>query len=155
MFKIKQISPIVFQEISQQCYIYDVKDNIWTEGPPLLTPRCHHSGCAIKSEDGSIQSIIITGGMTDNEYWSTDTEILDLKEQRWIKGPNLPLGIHEASCVALPPTLDFACLLIGGKSHGLTVESVYGLKKSLDEWIFRGDFFDWITNSIGIALPYS
>ena len=95
-----------------------------------------------------MQSIIITGGMTDNEYWSTDTEILDLKEQGWIKGPNLPLGIHDASCVALPPTLDFASLLIGGRAHKYEFgehlfcikSSVYGLKKSLDEWILLGDF---------------
>ena len=98
--------------------------------------------------------------MTDNEYWSTDTEILNLKEQRWIKGPNLPLGIHDASCVALPQILDLTCLLIGGKAEKYGNEykfdirkSVYGLKKSLDEWILLGTIETGRFSHI--ALPFS
>ena len=110
--------------------------------------------------------------MTDNEYWSTDTEILNLKEQRWIKGPNLPRGIHDASCVALPPTLDFACLLIGGQGYFEFIDPcgtryyyesefdrshikvrVYGLKKSLDEWILLGTIETGRFSHI--ALPFS
>ena len=98
--------------------------------------------------------------MTDNEYWSTDTEIFDLKEQRWIRGPNLPLGIRDASCVALPPTLDFACLLIGGLTqkdgydfYSVDIgENVYGLKKSLDEWTLLGKIREGKYSHIALPL---
>ena len=58
----------------------------------------------------------------------------------------MPLGTHNASCVALPPILDFACLLIGGLTqkdgydfYSVDIgENVYGLKKSLDEWTLLG-----------------
>ena len=84
-------------------------------------------------------------------------EILDLKEQRWGKGPNLPLGTHLASCVALPPTSDFACVLIGGRTQKNVEmckgENVFGLKKSLDEWILLGTIQTGRFSHI--ALPFS
>ena len=80
-----------------------------------------------------------------------------MKEQRWVKGPNLPLGTHLASCVALPPTLDYACLLIGGRSRDEKykynrIVNVYGLKKSLDEWTLLGKIREGKYSHIALPL---
>ena len=130
-----------FQETSKRTFIYDVKVGSFTEGPSMLSPREDHSSCSIQSDDGSIQSIIIIGGMVNyfNEKFSKTTEIFDIKEQKWAKGPDLPIEITEASSVSLPPTANFACVLIGGQTEtDKWTSNVYGLTKSLKEWKFLG-----------------
>ena len=77
-----------------------------------------------------------------------------MKKQKWIDGPELPLGISQASCVALPPTHNFACVLVGGRTKEEEYSSnVYGLIRSLKEWTLLGEIR---TGRRGhIALPLS
>ena len=79
---------------------------------------------------------------------------MDLKKLKWIQGPELPLGIIGASCVTLPPTHDFACVLVGGKTKfGEYSSNVYGLNRLLKEWKLLGKIR---TGRCGhIALPLS
>ena len=79
---------------------------------------------------------------------------MDLKKLKWTQGPELPLGISETSCVALPPTHNFACVLIGGKTEEEEYSSnVYGLNRSLKEWTLLGEIR---TGRCGhVALPLS
>ena len=122
-------------------------------GPPLSTPRHDHSSCAIKSDDGSTQSVIIIGGRTNQEHNSETTEVLNIKTSKWVKGPDLPAGIWNASCVALPPTSDFSCVLIGGMTEkGIHSSKVYGLNGSLDEWTLLGEIKTGISDHITIPL---
>ena len=131
-------------------------------GPPLLTPRCRHSSCAIQSDDGSRKCIIIIGGWTGQEKILTSTEILYLAAQNWVQGPDLPVRVKSAACVALPSTSNFACVVIGGSSeesaglfgiNALISSNVYGLDKNLSGWTF----LDKISTSraFHIALPIS
>ena len=64
-------------------------------GPSLSTPRHDHSSCAIKSDDGSTQSVIIVGGRVGGRsiqngiYYSKTTEVLTLNTLKWVEGPKL------------------------------------------------------------------
>ena len=120
----------------------------------MLTPRAVHCSCAIRSDDGSISSIIVIGGRTDQKIHSKTTELLDLKNLKWIQGPELPLGIKGASCDALPPTHNFACVLVGGwTKEDKYSPNVYGLNRSSKEWTRLGMIR---TGRYGhIALPFS
>ena len=125
-----------------------MKNKSWTNGPLLLERRKNHSSCAIQSEDGSTQSIIIVGGAIlqgSGLGYASTTEILHSKAPKWVQGPELPLGISNASCVALPPTSDIACIVVGGETSragrfsGRTFSSyVYGLNRRLTEWTLLG-----------------
>ena len=144
--------------ISQQTFIYNIKTENWTKGPSLLTARVDHSSCAVPSEDGSIQYIIVIGGRTDQDSCSNSTEILNLKSghKKWIQGPKLPCGIKSSACLALPLEKSIACVLIGGwNSEELTRRSsnVYGLSQSLTKWTFIGKIR--LGRSDHIALPLS
>ena len=77
-----------------------------------------------------------------------------MKKQKWIDGPELPLGISWASCVALPPTSNFACVLVGGKTdeEGF-LSSVYGLNRLTKEWKLMGNIKTGVRWHI--ALPLS
>ena len=79
---------------------------------------------------------------------------MNIKTLKWIQGPELPLGIIEKSCVALRPTHNFACVLVGGKSKEEEYSSnVYGLNRLLKEWKLLGKIR---TGRCGhIALPLS
>ena len=78
---------------------------------------------------------------------------MDIKKLKWIQGPELPLRISGTSCVALPPTHNFACVLVGGKTKGQYSSNVYGLKRSLKEWTLLGEIR---TGRCGhVALPLS
>ena len=108
-------------------------------GPSLSTPRVDHSSCAIKSDDGSAQSVIIIGGRTNQEHNSKTTEVLNVKTSKWVKGPDLPEGIWNASCVALPPTSNIACVVVGGSTETKRYSSdVYGLNRALTDWSLLG-----------------
>ena len=117
-----------------------------------MVARSHHSSCAIQADDGSTQCILVLGGQTNQEQFSKSTEILNVKDQKWVQGPTLPFGVKYAACVALPPLSNFACALIGGQikdnhpsshsSHLLTDHTyslcVYGLNKTLTKWLLLG-----------------
>ena len=149
-----QTSYIEFQGLSRRTFIYDVNENDWIDGPSLLKPRWRHSSCAIRSEDGSTKSIIIVGGETDPPPSINTTEILHLKDPKWVQGPELPLGIRYASCVELPLTSSFACVLIGGYTeNGNYSSDVYGLNRRFTEWTHLGEIR--ATRSSHIALPIS
>ena len=76
-----------------------------------------------------------------------------MKNLKLIRGPELPSGIRSASCVALPPTSDFSCVLIGGMTEkGIHSSKVYGLNGSLDEWTLLGEIKTGISDHITILL---
>ena len=144
--------------ISRQTFTYNIETENWTKGPSLLTARADHSSCAIPSEDGSIQYIIVTGGRTDQDSSSNSTEILNLKSghKKWIQGPTLPCEIINAACLALPLEKSIACVLIGGwnsEDRPRRSSNVYGLSRSLTKWTFIGKIR--LGRSDHIALPLS
>ena len=72
---------------------------------------------------------------------SNTTEILYLNERKWVQGPCLPVKIHYAACVVLPPTSCFACVIVGscrGEVEPSFSSNVYGLDKGLSEWTLLG-----------------
>ena len=93
--------------------------------------------------------------MTNNEvFYSKSTEILNIKDQKWIIGPNLPCGIGRTECVSLPPSTNFACIIVGGATIEENLSSnVYGLNKNLSEWTPLGKIRKGRQGNI--ALPLS
>ena len=104
--------------------------------------------CPIQSEDGTIDSIIILGGKVENgteglENYPISTEIMTVKDQMWIEGPKLPIGIKSTALVSLPPTLMYACVAIGGYTLDAAIgkhddNNVYGLDRLLTTWTLLG-----------------
>ena len=95
----------------------------------MLEPRAGHSSCAIQSDDGSTQCIIVIGGSTNQGRYLKSVEILNVKNkklhwsigakcpisnQKWVQGPPLPCVVEDAKCVPLHPLTNFACVIIGG-----------------------------------------
>ena len=149
---------------SQLTFIYDSKKDKWTKGPSLLEARAFHASCAIQSDDGSTQSIIIVGGCTSKAFfrnhYSKSTEILSFKDQKWIQGPELPCDnapeyrSMTALCVELPEATDIACVVIGGNiGEEYCSSNVYGLNKSMTEWTSLGKTRKGRYRHI--ALPFS
>ena len=92
--------------------------------------RCFHCSCAIQSDDGSVEFIIIIGGAIHykESYHYKTTEILNIKNQKWVKGPTLPCEIEQAACASLPLLTGFACIVVGGSTfEHLASPDVYGL----------------------------
>ena len=82
------------------------------------------------------------------------TEILVLTDQKWVRGPEFAVGIKAAACVALPPSSNFSCVVIGGWTEKEDYSSnVYGLDKSLTEWTLLGKIRNGRHSHI--ALPIS
>ena len=80
--------------------------------------------------------------------YSSSTELFNIKENSWSKGPNLPVVVWRASCVALPYHARYSCLLIGGKSEEAKVsirykgeyisDSIEALDNDLKSWTLVG-----------------
>ena len=69
---------------------------------------------------------------------SKTTEILCVTEQKWVQGPRLPVDLGFATCAALPPTSNFACVIVGCSLSEMSFLYVYGLDKNLSEWTLLG-----------------
>ena len=138
----------------------------------MLEPRAGHSSCAIQSDDGSTQCIIVIGGLTNQGRNLKSVEILNVKNikshwsigakwpinnQQWVKAPQLPCKVEHAKCVPLHPLTNFACVIIGGVIGGdkpiNRSSDVYGLNKELTEWKLLGKIRTGRNNHI--ALPLS
>ena len=164
--------------MSRRTYIYDIDTHKLTKGPPLSLPRRNHSSCVIPSEDGTPQYVILIGGYDDIEFehydelidgfYTDTTDILNIKDGKWILGPKLPYNIRGAECVALPPTMKYSCVVIGGstsipyqlpnstgdwKQEIVYRSDVYGLNRSLTNWEFLGTMMKKRCDHI--ALPLS
>lgn len=112
--------------------------------------------CPIQSEDGTIDGIIILGGKVQggsilslHRYsreianYPVSTEIMMVKDKKWIEGPRLPIGIKSTALVSLPPTLNYACVAVGGSNFDAATgkydaTNVYGLNRSLTTWTVLG-----------------
>ena len=79
------------------------------------------------------------GGLTKDLVDVYLTEIYNIKDEMWVQGPTLPCEERCASCAPLPPTSNYACIVIGkGTVENNFSSNVYGLKKNLTEWILLG-----------------
>ena len=91
-----------------------------------------------------------------------------LEDLMWTQGPPMPCGIRFSACVPLPPTTNFACLVIGGDTRQYEkiilpsgkhdkydeyTSDVYGLNNELTEWRLLGKIRTG--RSKHIALPLS
>ena len=96
----------------------------------------------MKSREGNVYTIVIVGGCTESSYFSSSTEILSVEENKWLKGPDLPIVVCSASCVVLPYHERYSCLLIGGRSTEGTEDyisdSIYALENDLKRWTLVG-----------------
>ena len=133
-----------------------MEEDSWKEAPPLLDGRNYHSSCAILSQDGTIQTIIAIGGDTTEEMFSTSTEIFQIRENKWIRGPDLPVGVRSAACVAVLPkiNINYSCLVIGGYSpEEMFSSNIYALDNNLTEWFLIGKLKTGRRNHIALSLP--
>ena len=74
---------------------------------------------------------------------SKTTEILNIQDQTWAPGPTLPCVVRLASCVLLPPIINFSCVFVGKRIEETKYCSnvyMYGLNRTLTEWILLGTF---------------
>ena len=112
----------------------------------MLEGRHFQSSCALKSREGIINTILIVGGCTKsspNKYkYKSSSELFSIKENRWSKGPDLPIVVKSASCVALPYHTIYSCLLIGGRSEeekeSYISDSIYALENDSKRWTLLG-----------------
>ena len=127
---------------SDETFIYNTETDEWIDGPKLLEGRRFHSSCALKSRDGTINTVLIVGGCTKSSFFSSSTELFSIKENIWSRGPDLPIVVRSASCVALPYHAGYSCLLIGGESEEAKEEyisdSIYALDNDLKRWTLVG-----------------
>ena len=112
---------------SPDSFFFNTENEIWVEGPKLLTGRQFHSCGKLLKDNGSSQfSVIVAGG--DGK---TSVEILDVGASEWRNGPNHPLAIAEASMVEDP----FGGIFLIGGFNGTYLDTIFQLPRADSEWI--------------------
>ena len=92
------------------------------------------------------------GGLRND---SISTEIYNIKDEMWIQGPTLPCEERCATCAPLPPTSNYACILIGkGTVKNNFSSNVYGLNKNLTDWTLLGKIKKGSDHYIALPLSY-
>ena len=109
----------------QRTFKLSLAENMWSEGPPLLSSRSSHGCSRIPSSRMSKKdSIIVAGGSTVDEKVYSSVEILDAGWDKWRLGPELPEPLQGVSMVRHP---DGGVVLIGGSNNGTYSDALYYL----------------------------
>ena len=112
---------------SPNSFFFNTENEIWVEGPKLLSGRQIHScGKLLKDNASSQFSVIVVGGRA-----KASVEILDVGATEWRNGPNLPFAIYEASMVEDT----FGGILLIGGNNGTYLDTIFQLPRADSEWI--------------------
>jgi hypothetical protein len=72
---------------SKATFYYNTDHETWTEGPSLITGRAGHSCALFKSpQDGTTDTVIVTGGYSSGGSYLASTEFLHSDSQSWTSG---------------------------------------------------------------------
>ncbi len=100
---------------SAKTFYLSTKDQSWTAGPDMKTPRYIHSCGRIKKDNASqAASIIVVSGVGDGFVTLTSVEILDEGSNSWRTGPELPIPIVLTQMVN---DLNGGVVLVGGYTY--------------------------------------
>jgi hypothetical protein len=107
---------LVIDGPNRMSYFLNTENEEWERLIWLNTMRQNFDCARIKTNKHSLSySTIVVGGEKSNGRHLASTEILDLNADRvrWVSGPNLPIGIKEATLVEDPTG---GVILVGGHS---------------------------------------
>ena len=113
-----------------QTLIFNYTSNQWFKGPPMMTPRIYHACVHFKDPQGA-SKIMVTGGLTGLNSYTSSVEILDLNSQTWSFGTYLPYYLYGHAMTAIEDTI----YVIGGKGpNGLSGDIYQCIGGSSCEW---------------------
>ena len=135
-------------------YFYNTVKNDWTPGPSMSEARCYHSSVSLVDDqnESKTKAVVVIGGSGSGRYMKS-TEIYNVYDKIWVKGPDLPIEWAHADCVPAPTVSKYACFLVGGYRDGGYSSKVYALSKDLNCWEEIGDF--GVGRHGHVALPIS
>jgi N-acetylneuraminic acid mutarotase len=113
-------------EISGKTFYYTFGEESWSEGPELKYKREFHScGRIRRDKDSQEMSIIVAGGMLDDESFLSSVEILDEGSSEWRTGPELPFAIGYLQLIE---DQNGRVVLVGGAAETkLPLDALYQL----------------------------
>jgi len=83
-------------------YFYNIVENVWTQGPDLLTVRAEHV-CGTINDRNNNPTVIIAGGWSSATGFSvSSTEIYNQTSNKWETGPELPVNIGVGAIMPHP-----------------------------------------------------
>jgi len=119
-------------------YLFNTENEKWEKVTWLEIFRHNYDCARIRTDEHSLSySMIVVGGENGKNNILESTEILDLNASRlqWVKGPNLPFGIKEASLAEGP---NGEVILVGGySSEGRYLTTLFKLAHAGDILFFH------------------
>ena len=115
-------------ENENNSFFFNTENEIWVEGPTLLSGRQLHSCGKLLKDNGSSQfSVIVAGG--DGK---TSVEILDVGASEWRNGPILPFAFLTGASMVED---SFGGILLIGGYNGTYLDTIFQLRRADSEWI--------------------
>ena len=114
-------------EATDKFHIYNFDDESWTIGPPALSKRKWFQVGLITFANGT--SVIMNAG-GENGIIAKTTEIFNLDEMTWNKGPNLPIRISLGTTVQWRNSF----IIIGGFNYGQYLDTLFYYNVEANNW---------------------
>ena len=109
---------------SRDTFIFDVNEHTWTDGPRLNSDR-ERSPAGIVTFPNGTQMITVVSGSVEQT-----SEFMNLDENRWHYGPDLPYHISNAASIQLENTF----LIIGGQNWTSYLDSIWMFDPNTENW---------------------
>jgi hypothetical protein len=111
--------------------IFNMLENVWMSGPPMLGFRAEHACGQIKDSNG-FWTVILAGGYNNAmKQTISSTEYYDIKNNKWISGPQLPYQVGGPLIVPNPAG---GILLVGGVNSQSTRTDILSLSSVTLTW---------------------
>ena len=129
---------------------YNILTDEWKETDTPMTQKRYYHSCSMIDE----YELMVVGGCGGSCLKSS--EIFNLKERKWKRGPDVQKGILRSQLVKAQPGFEYLAYMIGGRNSFLDDSSeIFGLTKDKKEFKKIGDLKKARRDHVAFVLPES
>ena len=130
---------------------YNTLRDEWKETDIPMTQERYGHSCLMLSE----YELMVVGGYGGSNYLKS-SEILNLKEKTWKRGPYFETGLGYAQFLKANAGSKYLAYVIGGrKSYGDYSSAIFGLSQDKNEFKKIGDLKKPRSGHVAFVLPES
>ena len=122
----------------------------WKETDSPMTQKRYGHSCLMLIE----YELMVVGGWDGRNYLKS-SELFNLKEKTWNRGPDLETTLTDAQFLKAKPGSEYLAYVIGGYGDGGRSSAIFGLTKDKNEFRKIDNLKKGRSSHVAFVLPES